>query len=71
MSKLTFNQLVQKEKTLRKVKHHDFDTQRIVADMLFILLDIPKWKVWAWYPIARYVDIMRRTHKNSCGLELD
>lgn len=69
--KLTFSQLKQKDRTMLKAKHEDFDTQRNVADMLFILLDTPKWKVWRWIPIAIYVQKMEKTHKNCCGLELD
>ena len=63
--------LVDREKKLRKVNHEEFDIEGILADMLFIIVEIPKWKIWEWYPIARHVDLIESEHKNCCGIELD
>ena len=69
--KLNFEQLKEKEKTLREGTHEHFEIQGILADMLFILLEMPKWKIWAWFPIARYVELIGREHKICCEIELD
>ena len=63
--------LVDREKKLRKVNHEEFDIEGILADMLFIIVEIPKWKIWEWYPIARHGDLIESEHKNCCGIELD
>ena len=71
MSKLTFKQLQQQERVMRKVKHQKCNVQIIVANMIYIALDIPAWKFWKRYPILRHLDIMTKVHKNCCGFDIN
>jgi hypothetical protein len=63
--------LIEKEKALRGKKHYDHDVQIIAADMLYEMLELPKWKFWLRYPYLRHLDIMNRIHKNCCGFKWD
>lgn len=63
--------LIEQEQALRQRDHEEFEVQKIAADLLFIYLEIPRWKVWAWYPIVRRLVLMEKMHKNCCGFSLD
>lgn len=68
---LKIKKLIEQEKQLRGKRHEIEDLQIIASKMLFIFLEIPKWKVFSWYPIVRHLKLMERLHKKCCGFTLE
>lgn len=54
----------------KRKSHQDFEVERELADLYFMLLDIPRWKFWEWLPLSFKIHNAACLHKDCCDIEI-
>lgn len=49
--------------------HEEYEVENILANLYGEILEIPRWKVWKWWPLVAQTIKLEREHKDCCGID--